>query len=54
MLLELMKSFPDKKLLVLCGHTHTGTSFMPSDNISVLVGGADRGYPVLQGDISLE
>jgi 3',5'-cyclic-AMP phosphodiesterase len=48
-LTEIMKAHPQKKMTVLCGHTHGRGFFGPEDNIHVLTGGAEYGKPIMQG-----
>jgi len=52
-LLEIMKKFPHKELLVLCGHTHHHCDYSPLKNLRVLVGGATYGTPQPQKPVSL-
>lgn len=44
-LLRVMKSRPDRELLVLCGHTHSPGEFRPLPNLRVVTGGARYGEP---------
>ena len=46
--LEVMDAHPDRELLVLCGHTHTGGAVQVRPNLRVVVGAAEYGSPVLQ------
>jgi hypothetical protein len=46
--LEVMEAHPDRELLVLCGHTHTGGSVQVRPNLRVIVGNAEYGSPALQ------
>ncbi|MBI2824471.1 MAG: metallophosphoesterase family protein [Planctomycetia bacterium] len=43
-----MGGFPDRELIVLCGHTHGRGEARPADNILVLTGGAEYGAPEIQ------
>ena len=39
---------PDRKVVVLCGHTHGSGRTLPLPNLEVLTGGAEYGEPELQ------
>lgn len=43
-----MESNPDKRMLVLCGHTHTAREVFVLPNLKVIAGGAKYGHPALQ------
>jgi predicted MPP superfamily phosphohydrolase len=45
---QVMLSHPQVRLLVLCGHTHSGGQFQAAANIDVLTGEARYGHPVVQ------
>jgi len=45
---QIMSARPDKKLTVLCGHTHCGMDVEILPNLRVLVGEAEYGKPVVQ------
>jgi hypothetical protein len=47
------ESFPDRRLTVLCGHTHCRAAVQAADNIDVLVGAARPGKPDFQRVFSL-
>lgn len=47
-LLEVMKAYPNKELLVLCGHSHGKGEYKPLDNLRVLTGDAEYQHPKLQ------
>ena len=47
-LLRCMRARPDRKLTVLCGHTHGRGSVDMLPNLSVVTGGADYGRPAVQ------
>jgi predicted phosphodiesterase len=47
------ESFPDRRLTVLCGHTHCRAAVQAADNIYVLVGAARTGSPDFQRVFSL-
>jgi 3',5'-cyclic-AMP phosphodiesterase len=46
--LEVMDAHPDRELLVLCGHTHSGGAVQVRPNLRVVVGAAEYGSPALQ------
>ena len=52
-LLALMRKHPQKKMTVLCGHTHGSGVAQILDNLSVLTGGAEYGRPELQRILDL-
>lgn len=43
MILDVMKNYKNKKLIVLCGHTHSEGFYKPNENITVEVGKAEYG-----------
>lgn len=47
-LVEVMTAHPDKRLTVLCGHTHSPGVYRPTGNITVYTGGAMYGRPRIQ------
>ena len=47
------EKFPDKKLTILCGHTHFGANVKVSDNVTVRVGQTRIGRPEIQELFSL-
>ena len=47
-LTSLMASYPDKKLVILAGHTHIKKQMKISDNIEIRVGDAEFGKPQIQ------
>ncbi|MCA9071195.1 MAG: metallophosphoesterase [Planctomycetaceae bacterium] len=47
-LLEIMKLHPHKKMIVLCGHTHSGGEAELLPNLHVLTGKAEYGQPAIQ------
>ena len=47
-LLEIMTEYRDRKLTVLCGHTHGAGAAQVLPNLTVLTGGARYGRPALQ------
>jgi 3',5'-cyclic-AMP phosphodiesterase len=42
---------PDRRLTVLCGHTHCAGECRPLPNLRVVTGGADYGRPALQAPL---
>ena len=44
-LLEIMPDYPEKKLTVLCGHTHGEGEVHPLDNLHIITGPAEYGEP---------
>lgn len=46
---NIMRAHPNKSLLVLCGHTHTGVDLQVLPNLRVITGQAELGMPNLQG-----
>jgi len=47
-ILEIMRGRPDRRLTVLCGHTHGSGETRPLENVLVLTGGARYGHPEVQ------
>ncbi|HUY34581.1 MAG TPA: metallophosphoesterase [Pirellulales bacterium] len=47
-LLKIMGQRPDRKLTVLCGHTHSPGETWPLANLRILTGGAEYGLPSIQ------
>jgi predicted phosphohydrolase len=52
-MLEVMDSHPDRRLTVLCGHTHGGGTCEPRPRVSVLTGGAVYGKPAISAVIDV-
>jgi len=52
-LVEIMREHPDKKLLVLCGHTHWRAEYRPLHNLTVLTAAATYGKPAPETAISI-
>ncbi len=52
-MLGVMRSHPNSKLLVLCGHTHGKAEVAVLDNLSVRTGGAKYGQPEIQEIIDI-
>ena len=44
-ILSVMPQYPDRQLIVLCGHTHSAGEARPLPNIQILTGGAVYGQP---------
>jgi 3',5'-cyclic-AMP phosphodiesterase len=44
-ILDVMRSHPEKRLTVLCGHTHGSGECNPLENVQVITGGAEYGKP---------
>lgn len=51
---KVMQANPQCKLLVLCGHTHSGGEVRVGDNIQVLTGEASYGKPTVQRVLQVE
>ena len=47
-LLEFMEQHPQKRMTILCGHTHSSGSVQIRDNLEVLTGDAEYGQPKVQ------
>jgi len=47
-ILDIMRARPDRKLTVLCGHTHGSGEARPFANVEILTGGAAYGDPRIQ------
>ncbi len=47
-LLQIMRQRPDRKLTVLCGHTHSPGEAWPLANVQILTGEAEYGHPCIQ------
>jgi predicted phosphohydrolase len=53
MLMDASKAFPQCNFTVMCGHTHGKWDGQITPNLTVHVGAADYGSPMLQGTIDL-
>ena len=53
-LLEALTAAPDRRMTVLCGHTHGGGEAQVLPNLRVLTGGAIYGRPVIQKILAVE
>lgn len=51
---RVMRSNPQSRLLVLCGHTHDGGELQVLDNLRVLTGEARYGHPEIQQILEIE
>jgi len=47
-LLEIMSAHPEKRLTVLCGHTHGRGEAHPLANVTIYTGGAEYGHPGIE------
>ena len=47
-LLRIMRDHPERRLTVLCGHTHSPGETQPLENLRILTGGAEYGLPEIQ------
>ena len=52
-ILEVMRDRPERRLTVLCGHTHSPGVYEPLDNVMVYTGGATYGAPEIQRMLEL-
>lgn len=48
MLLEIAAAHPDRKITVLCGHTHGGVGYKPRNNLHIITGAAEYRAPIIQ------
>lgn len=53
-LVEFMAQHPDKRLTVLCGHTHGRGECQPLVNLQVFTGGAEYGHPAIERVLELD
>jgi Icc protein len=53
MLLEVLHPKPNRRLLVLCGHTHSSANYQPLPNLQVLTGSAKYYAPDLAGILKI-
>lgn len=47
-ILEIMREWTDRRLTVLCGHTHSPGECQPLENVTIYTGGAEYGRPDVQ------
>lgn len=52
-IMKLMQENEEKKLLILCGHSHAPCDFEPAPNIRCITGGSTLGKPEIRGVITL-
>ncbi len=52
-ILEIAASHPNKRLTVLCGHTHGHGETQPLANVQIITGGAEYGDPVIERVLEL-
>lgn len=50
---DVMRYYPDRRLTVLCGHTHGASHIRVAPNIDVITGGAEYGRPEVQEPIEV-
>jgi hypothetical protein len=48
-MMEIMRLHPERRLTVLCGHTHGSGETAPRHNLQVITGGAEYGNPQIAG-----
>jgi predicted MPP superfamily phosphohydrolase len=53
-LIESARAFPNRRITVLCGHTHGGGKAQVSTNIEILTGAAEYGAPDVQQVLDVE
>ncbi len=46
--MEFMEHHPQRRMTVLCGHTHSSGSVQMRDNLEVFTGDAEYGQPKVQ------
>jgi Icc protein len=47
-ILRIMRDHPHRRLIVLCGHTHSPGEAQPLANVRIITGGAEYGSPQIQ------
>lgn len=52
-ILAIMEARPDRRLVVLCGHTHGAGEVWPLPNVQVLTGGAVYGQPTITREFEI-
>jgi len=52
-IVKIMSQSPDKKAIVLCGHTHGRGKYLPIDNVTVITCPAEYRYPRIGGVVKL-
>jgi 3',5'-cyclic AMP phosphodiesterase CpdA len=53
-LVEIMRQRPERKLTVLCGHTHSSGETWPLPNVQILTGAAEYGRPAIAETFEFE
>lgn len=53
-ILAIMRDFPERRLTVFCGHTHSPGECRPLANVLILTGGAKYGLPAVQRILEFE
>jgi Icc protein len=53
-ILDCLAQRPDKRLTVLCGHTHGEGETQPRGNLQVITGGAEYGHPKINRVLELD
>jgi predicted MPP superfamily phosphohydrolase len=53
-IIEIMRDYPERELMVLCGHTHGRGECRPAPNIIVHTGGAQYGAPGIERVLELD
>src|SRR5690606_14580707 len=47
-LLRFAETYPDRRFVVLCGHTHGASDILKRGNLRIIVGGAEYAQPAVQ------
>ena len=45
---DCLRQHPERRLTVLCGHTHSAGNCRPAENLEVFTGSAEYGSPIVQ------
>jgi hypothetical protein len=53
-ILRIMSDLPDRRLTVLCGHTHGAGTCQPLPNVQIITGGVEYGHPTVQCAIDFQ
>ena len=53
-ILRIMRGYPSRELLILCGHSHGKAEFQPLPNVKAVTGAAEYGNPQIQDVIEVE
>ncbi len=51
--MNILRKFPEKEVIILCGHTHGEGMYKPADNITVITSPAEYGEPQVAGVIEI-